>query len=341
MRVPKPYLRKQTSTFYVQLHGRQINLGKDEQAAWKQYHELMAIEPLKITYDYTVAELVDRFLAWVNPNQAERTYEFYQTRLQAFIDYIGKSIKISELQPFHVTQWLSTVNGGDTHKSNYVRSVKRAFKWAADEKYIQTSPLATYKSKHRPQSRDVYITPQQWQQFISGVKPGALHDVLIFMRQTGCRPFECRQIEAHHIDGHCIVFEKRKSKGKLVRRVIPLPNVAYEIVQRLAAKYPEGPLFRGKHGQPWSTASLGSVFRNRAKKLKLTIYPQAMRHTFCTDMLMQGIDPIKLAEIMGQRSLKMIMEVYSHLSLKRDELRQELEKCVTSNDAKLDHPISA
>jgi hypothetical protein len=33
MRGPKPFYRKQTRSFYVQLDGQQINLGPDENAA--------------------------------------------------------------------------------------------------------------------------------------------------------------------------------------------------------------------------------------------------------------------------------------------------------------------
>jgi hypothetical protein len=41
MRRPKPFFRKQTQTWYVQIGRRQINLGRDEKEAFKQYHALM------------------------------------------------------------------------------------------------------------------------------------------------------------------------------------------------------------------------------------------------------------------------------------------------------------
>ncbi len=42
MRQPKPYFRAQKQAWYVQIDGRQFSLGRDEQAAWNRYHELMA-----------------------------------------------------------------------------------------------------------------------------------------------------------------------------------------------------------------------------------------------------------------------------------------------------------
>jgi hypothetical protein len=42
MRHPKPFFRKFTQSWYVTFNGRQHPLGKDEDAAWQKYHELMA-----------------------------------------------------------------------------------------------------------------------------------------------------------------------------------------------------------------------------------------------------------------------------------------------------------
>jgi hypothetical protein len=42
MRQPKPFYRRQTRSFYVQLDDRQINLGPDEAEAFRCWHLLMA-----------------------------------------------------------------------------------------------------------------------------------------------------------------------------------------------------------------------------------------------------------------------------------------------------------
>jgi len=45
MRQPRPFFRKQTKSYYVQIGKKQINLGKDEKEAYRRYHELMASPP--------------------------------------------------------------------------------------------------------------------------------------------------------------------------------------------------------------------------------------------------------------------------------------------------------
>jgi integrase len=340
MRIPKPFFRKQTQSFYLQLNGKQINLGKDKAQAMTKYHEIMAgkQEPLP---DITAAALLDMFLGWCKASREPRTYQFYFEHLQSFIDYIGKTIQAMDVKPLHVTQWVGTRNGGETHKYNAASSLKRGFAWGAEQGIIPFSTLARYKPDHRPQPREVYIQPQQWQALIDKIKPGPFKNVVLFLRQTGCRPFELRRIEAKNIDGQCIVFERKKSKGKRVRRVIPLTKQAFAIVKQLANENPTGPIFRNEKGRPWTKSALGHAFQRHAKKMMFPLFAYAIRHSFCTDMLTQGMDPLKLAEIMGHKDLKMIMTVYSHLNLKRDELRQQLEKCVNANDATPDHPTVA
>ena len=42
MRQPEPFFRPKKNRWYVQLGGKQINLGPDEVAAFRRYHEIMA-----------------------------------------------------------------------------------------------------------------------------------------------------------------------------------------------------------------------------------------------------------------------------------------------------------
>ena len=63
-RIPKPWFREQTQSWYVKINGVQHSLGKDKKAADKQYHRLMAGEGLAIPMrDLSLAGLIEQFLA--------------------------------------------------------------------------------------------------------------------------------------------------------------------------------------------------------------------------------------------------------------------------------------
>ena len=77
MRQPRPFYRKQTRSFYVQLDDRQINLGPDEADAYRRWHLLMAgadeavitamnqpAKPIDTPQVATVQQLVKSYLGW-------------------------------------------------------------------------------------------------------------------------------------------------------------------------------------------------------------------------------------------------------------------------------------
>jgi hypothetical protein len=42
MRIPRPWFRKSNKTWYVQIRGRQVNLGKNKTEAHAKYRKLMS-----------------------------------------------------------------------------------------------------------------------------------------------------------------------------------------------------------------------------------------------------------------------------------------------------------
>lgn len=67
---PKPFFRPKKNRWYVQLDGKQINLGPDEAEAFRRYHAVMAErhQPVPVVVstvsDPTLAVILDEFLSW-------------------------------------------------------------------------------------------------------------------------------------------------------------------------------------------------------------------------------------------------------------------------------------
>jgi len=83
MRQAKPWYRKSTKTWYVQLDGRQVPLGKDKEDANRKYHQLMSGRRGSQTI-HRVDELLDEFLEHVNRNQAKGSYRLYRHYFRSF-----------------------------------------------------------------------------------------------------------------------------------------------------------------------------------------------------------------------------------------------------------------
>jgi len=148
--------------------------------------------------------------------------------VRSFIDFIGLSLRVSDVQVFHVESWLSechrfkkTKHGkptsketSSTYRHNLVRAVKTAFKWAEDKGYIQQSPASKVKlPRQYARGMDAYIPPAKWQQ-AETTAVGELLDLLVVMHETGYRPQEVRCVESRHFDreNKCWVFPVKREQ---------------------------------------------------------------------------------------------------------------------------------
>jgi len=276
MRQAKPWFRKSTKTWYVQLDGRQVPLGKDKEQANRKYHELMSGRRGGHTI-HRVDELLDEYLEHVERNQAKGSYRLYRHYIRSFNATIPNK-RVHDLCPHDVQRWLDSTDWNPTTRKIAAKTIKGAFNWAVRQGLITASPIAGLRVP-AGLSRDVLVSPEQWKVIVGKAK-GELLDILTFLRETGCRPQEGRIVEAGHVRGDHIILPKMDSKGQKYNRVIWLTPTAQAIVERLSKLHPEGRLFWNKWGKPWTTGRLNE--RCQGLKLDFHFFPYALRHTWTT-----------------------------------------------------------
>jgi len=105
---PKPFFRAPRGLWYVQLDGKQINLGPDRDAAFASYHELMARPrpSRRPVATESVAAVLDAFLDWCQLHRAARTYKWYRDYLQSFVTSVPRGLTVDRLRPIHVQRWV-------------------------------------------------------------------------------------------------------------------------------------------------------------------------------------------------------------------------------------------
>ena len=355
MRQPRPYFKTARNAWYANLGPKRrpvkLAVGREnEKAAWQKYHILMAgRQPL--TNDCFLVDLVQRFVDHHHKNSSKRTYEFYFAPLESFLASLPAKMRVADLRPYHLTMWLDgrlmakrsrrvkgtkTYRTEDTgrkisqnHKRNLIRAVKAAFHWAVEEAYIDRDPLHNVKAPaYIPRGDEAYLMPDQWDRLIAAVKDQALLDVLTVLKETGCRPFEVRRVEARWLDnaGQCWVFPKIDSKGKMESRVVHLNAKALDICRRLAPKYPVGPMFRNGKGNRWTHSALDGRCLKLSKKLGFHVTPYCVRHTFATDAILHGVDLQTIATILGHKDLRMLSRIYQHIRKCGDHIKEGLRK---------------
>jgi len=283
---PKPFFRARRGLWYVQVAGRQVNLGPDRDGAFRRYHELMgqSREAPPPTAGEAVLPVLDAFLDWCQKHRAPRTYDWYRDYLESFAKSLPRDLPVAKLRPIHVQQWADSHPGWTTGKRGAIVAVQRAFNWAAKMGLVATNPVR-HVEKPRAGRRDVVVTPAEYAWILGRVQDEQFRDLLTVCWETGCRPQEVLSVAARHVDveGGRWVFPPEEAKGKRAHRVVYLTDAALAITRRLMGRWPEGPLFRNTDGRPWHPYALNCRFarlrlaHGRQRLAELGLMPPKLR----------------------------------------------------------------
>lgn len=362
-----PWFRKSTGCWYVQIGRSQINLGRDEDGALVQYHEIKRKQASResiLPHKLPVVQLLEDFMESVADkamvqhrelleafletqefeNDQERndaivsylrkhdkTYRWYRDHLKSFAQKVGKRITVAELKPKHVLDWIKTRYKGKASNSTVhgaIRSVERAFNWSVKNRIIEISPIRGIE-KPEPTRREIYITPEQFEEVLTKVKYKPHREMMLILWHTGCRPEELCEADCEHVN-----LEQRrwklpamKSKGKKVQRVVYLNDPALEIVERNVRKYGAGAIFRNYYKKRWTPNAIRCYIEDLDTGIE-GFCPYALRHSFAQRALESGVDSLTVSALMGHRDLTMVARRYNSMTKRPDFLLQELSKIV-------------
>ena len=272
---PKPFFRPSRGLWYVQVEGKQVNLGPDREAAFRRYHELMGKPKAQPATGDAVVVILDTFLEWTRKNRAETSFDWYQKRLTAFARSLPDGLTVNALRPFHVQQFLDAkATWSNSTKRGTVIAIKRAFNWAEKIGHIDRNPL---RHVERPPAgrREKIVTPAEHQKILGLARDEAFRELLDAAWETGARPQELLRVEARHVElkNARWVFPKNEAKGKRHVRVIYLNDRMMQMTKRLMLKSPQGPLFRNSQGNPWKPMAVNCRF----VEIRARMGKQAMR----------------------------------------------------------------
>jgi len=314
----KPWFRKQTQQWYVEIDGTQHCLGPDKDEAIRRFHKLMATKPKPPPGH--IAVILDSFLGWTQAHRSPRTYKWYKDLLQAFVTRYP-TLRLRDAKPRHLEDWANEGKG----KRAKITAVKRAMNWAVKRGDIPVNPFAAVKRPEVPR-RDRLITPEDFTVLLANVKDQCFRDLLEFSWETGCRPHEAKILEPTHVDlenAVCVICKKH-AKGKKRPRVIYLTDKAIEILKRNMSK--DGVIFRNRNGRAWTANAVRCRFKRLEKKVGTRYCQYLLRHAWTTRKLVAGVDPHIVAALAGHRDARMIDLHYSRASHQHKFLVEQSRK---------------
>ena len=332
-RTPTIWFREQDGWYYTTFQGKQTKLSQDEKEAGRAFHQLHSVDPGEAAGGYrpSFRKLADQYLAFTKETKAERTYKHQKYFLQRFCDHV-KTKRAAELKTGDVTGWiLKEKTWGHNTQVTARGLVVACLNWAVEQGRLPYSPLAKMKVGQM-YGRERILTKEEREKILAAVRHNDTFKLFLrFLEQTGARPYsEAAQITAEMIqwEESCIPLLKHKNARKGKKRCIYLTDEAKEILRKLCAKRPTGPLFRTRNDRAYNRSNIIGAFRRLEKRLGVaTFNPYSFRHTYITEALERGLTADIVAELVGNTP-KTVAKYYSHLESKKNTLREAARKAV-------------
>ena len=166
-----------------------------------------------------------------------------------------------------------------------------------------------------------YVTVEERKALLASaaeVGAGSIKPLLEGLVLTGARPIELARATVSDYDVTRGTLSLRSYKGKSREprvREVPLRVLGAEpLIKRLCKdKLPAAYLFTRDDGNPWTHSDWDHLVRDARDRAELggvTAYD--LRHTFITESLTSGVDPLTVARIAGT-SMEMISTTYGKL----------------------------
>jgi integrase len=328
----KIWFRKDVGWWMVTLGGRKIRLAEgrgNKKAAEQKFHELMALGARAAeASDARVADILDAFLAWSKVHRSEETNRNLVWYGQSFAEHSGY-VKAVDVRPIHVTHWVDSHKWGQTTERNARRSINRAFTWSVEQGLLTNNPLQGMKCPPAA-TRQRAMTEVEFRSMLRGSKRD--FKVLLFsLRMTGCRPKEARTLRWEQVFEDRWHLEQHKTAHSTHKpRVIYLTPAMRKLMAVLRRQSKSPYVFVNRRGEMWTRNAM-RLRVERLKKNKSLNLPEDLccylaRHAFGTSAIMNGVDALSVAQLMGHASVTMIQKVYVHLAGEHAHLQDAVER---------------
>lgn len=343
MREPKPWFRESDGWWYVTLsrrfsrplQQRLIEGKRNREEAYRLFYELMADRPKeapagdrRVIVRYTAWDCVNLFLNHLEKETKKpRTFAWYKQFCVPFGRSLSDRLRATELKPFHVTEWMSTQTTWQSSgtKNAATRAIKRVFSWCEEQGYIDKNPLRGLKAPPKSR-RETVVTLEEFEALKAKITDDQFRDLLDFVWNTGCRPQEVSIIQCHHVEMETrrIILELKNSKGQRMTRVIFMNDRAAEIISKwIQKRKSKGYVFRTRTGTPFNSNAINCRFRKLEEKVGKRYCLYHFRHSYTTDGLKKGIDPVTMAVLLGHSDPSTLAKVYQHVGVDAEYMAKQ------------------
>lgn len=317
------------------------------------------IEPTKMTVEEWFWQWMNIYKrTTVSPN----TYTRYVSMMKYYIVPAVGKIKLSELKATHIQRFYNKLyNDGLAYTTRkHMHTVfNQALQCAVNEGLISKNyALNTVRKKDKNTDYEVDVfTPEEQEKIISNLDITPIGVLVRLALGTGCRVGELLGLSWSDIDfennlihinhglkreatfdevGKTIIKSELKVgelKTRKSKRTIPIAEATARVLKQYKLRqrefirvdiYPKM-VFLSQHGKPFDSSSVRTQYARLLKKMGIPYRKfHALRHTYATRLMENGIHPKVAQELLGHSTCDITMAVYSHVL--PEQMKKAVEK---------------
>jgi integrase len=287
----------------------------------------------------TLADLIDRYIQEELPKRRSDQKK-YAMMLGVWKEKLGFQF-LRDILPARIAEvrnWLSNEPIPKGRRSpqtvkHYLNALSACLVWGMrDLNWLEENPVSkTQKPSTARNGRIRYLSEDERSKLLTAAKASKspyLYPLVVLALSTGARLGEMLSLKWSEVDlkKGTVLFKDTKNGDS---RTVPLGQAACSVLKTLRYDRPITPnqlVFEGKNGTPadtraaWEAALKNSCIEN--------FHFHDLRHTAASYMAMEGVDMLRMAEILGHRTLQMTKR-YAHLA------PQHTKSAIDKLDAKL------
>ena len=237
--------------------------------------------------------------------------------LKKLLPFFGSKY-LQEITPFLVRQYQGKRRKEKTFKKTLVSvayvnrelaCLKCMFGLAMEGDYVAQNPVKKVKFEKENNSRTRFLEKEELKKLLECCD-SRLRPIVLLAVNTGMRKAEIQNLKWREVDFHRGFITLSRTKNGETRNV-PLNRTGREALLSIR-KHPESPyIFCNSEGIPYN---FGASFLTALKNAEIKGFRfHDLRHTAASYLAMAGVDLNTIREILGHKSLSMVLR-YAHLS---------------------------
>lgn len=275
----------------------------------------------------------------IERGRSSKTSESYRHYLERFLEFAGFEQKVEDITPELIRKyrlWLNRyeIDGGTLSliTQNYHLIALRGFLNYLSKRDIESMAPNKIELPRVHRKQVTFLYSEEVQRMLEAVpnddQPASLRDraIMELLFSSGLRVSELANLDRDHVNTQRREFMVR-GKGQKDRPVFISPKAASCIDDYLSARTDSlKPLFlsysRNKNAldnsgdyRRLTTRSIQRIVQKYAKLAGITkhVSPHTMRHSFATDLLMNGADIRSVQGMLGHSSIA-TTQIYTHVT---------------------------